>query len=353
MKKFFCSMLFLLMIGGPLTACGSQTEDITKVVLTTGFSKNEVFRIEDITCTLPEIMVYLVNTRNQYENVYGTEIWNADLEGITLEQNVKDTVLAKMSQIKTMNLLAREHSIVLDETEEAQVKEAAQEYYGALTEAEIDYMGIDLETVEELYREYALAEKVYAYIIKDINPEISDDEARIITVEHILIKTYTLDGNGERVAYTDAEKQTAYQKAKEAFNRTRDGETPFESLMTEYSEAEEGTYSFGKGEMDEVFETAAFNLAKDEISDIVETDSGYEIIKCLSTFDRNQTDANKVKIVEERRQETFSEEYDAFVKTLTRELNEKLWDGVEISLEESAGSADFFAVYAKYFQTGV
>ena len=33
--------------------------------------------------------------------------------------------------------------------------------------------------------------QVYEYIIKDINPEISDDEARTITVDYILIKTYT------------------------------------------------------------------------------------------------------------------------------------------------------------------
>ena len=40
---------------------------------------------------------------------------------------------------------------------------------------------------------------VAAARIRDINPEISDDEARTIMVEQILIKTYALDGNGKRV----------------------------------------------------------------------------------------------------------------------------------------------------------
>lgn len=43
-----------------------------------------------------------------------------------------------------------------------------------------------------MYREYALADKVYTFIIKDINPEVSDDEARTITVRQILIMTYSV-----------------------------------------------------------------------------------------------------------------------------------------------------------------
>ena len=74
-------------------------------------------------------------------------------------------------------------------------------------------MGISRKTVSDLYTEFALAEKVYQYTIKDINPEISDDEARTITVEHILIKTYALDGTGRKVEYAEEAKKDAYAKA--------------------------------------------------------------------------------------------------------------------------------------------
>lgn len=46
-----------------LTACGD--ENGAKVIFTTGLDKDEVFRIGDAVCTLPEMMVYLVNTQNQ------------------------------------------------------------------------------------------------------------------------------------------------------------------------------------------------------------------------------------------------------------------------------------------------
>ena len=107
MAAALLTVLLLLLSGCMDSLKGS------KVVLTTGFEKNEVFRIEDMSCTLPEAMVYLVNTKNRYESVYGREIWNVSLDGVTLEENIKETVLAQLAQQKTMNLLARQNGVAL------------------------------------------------------------------------------------------------------------------------------------------------------------------------------------------------------------------------------------------------
>ncbi len=329
--------------------CGMPIEDNTKVVLTTGFEKDEIFRIEGISCRVPEIMVYLTNTQNQYESVYGSEIWKANAEGITLEQNIKDTALARIAQIKTMNLLAREYKVELSEQEQEMAAEASAAYFASLNDKERALMGVTEDTILGLYAEYALANKVYQFIIRDINPEISDDEARTITVQHVLIKTYALDGTGARVEYTEKAKETAYETAKEVLKLARDGDMDFEQLVAKYSEDNKGTYSFGKGDMEENFEEAAFNLGTGEISDIVETKYGYHIIKCITTFDRAETDANKVKIVEERKKEVFGQEYDTFVQSLTRNLNEELWDSVAFLDDPEVRTADFFDVYEEYF----
>lgn len=331
-----------------LCGCGKEEAD-TKIVLTTGFAKNEVFRIEDMSCTVPEIMVYLTTTQNQYEEVYGEQIWQTNLDGVTLEENVKETVLAKIAQIKSLNLLAQSKEVSLDEAELAKVAQAAEAYYTSLNETEIELMGVTREVITQLYAEYALAEKVYAHIIKDINPEISDDEARIITVEHILIKTYTTDGSGKRVEYTETAKAEAYETACEVLALATDGQHEFTSLISQYSEDSIATYSFGKGEMDAAFENAAFNLGENEISGVVESEHGYHIIKCITTFNREQTDQNKLTIMEERKKEVFGEEYDVFVETLTRQLNEEVWEDVRFIHDENVTTSDFFDVYMEFF----
>ncbi len=326
-----------------LGAC-VETEEAKKVVLTTGFAKNEVFRLENKSCTLPEIMVYLTNIQNQYENVYGSRIWDAKVDGVSMESNVKDMALSMMAQIKAINLLAEQQGISLDENEKKLVAKAAGEYYSELNDAEIAAMGIDESVIEQLYSEYALSQKLYHDIIKDINPEISDDEARTITVEHILIKIYNLDEDGNREGYTEYARSQARDKAEEVLKKAKAGED-FEKLAAEYSEDSVITYSFGKGEMDAVFENAAFNLGEGEISDIVQTEYGYHIIKCISTFNKDVTDANKLKIVSERRDEAFSQEYDEFVKTLNKDLNSELWDSVSFIHDDSVSTCDFFEVF--------
>lgn len=339
-------MAFALSIS---SLCGCGGED-TKVVFTTGFGKDEVFRIEDESCKLDEVMVYLTTTQNQYESVYGARIWDTALDGVTLEENVKETVLAKIAQIKTMYLLAQEKNVSLDEEELAKVSEAANEYYNSLNEKEIELMGVSLETIKKLYQEYALAQKVYEHIIQDINPEISDDEARTITVQHILIRTYTTDGAGKRVEYTDSMKQDALEQMEQIRELAVSGEHDFADLASRYSEDTVITYSFGKGEMDAAFEEAAFRLETNEISPIVESESGYHIIKCLNTFNREETDANKLQIVEERRKEVFGQVYDEFVSTLVRNLNTELWEEVSFIHDEEVTTSDFFEVYVKYFE---
>lgn len=345
MKKIAIGALLCVSI----VMMGCSNGENKKVVLTTGFEKNEVFRIEDISCMLPEIMLYLTNTQNQYEQVYGEKIWETGVGDITLEDNVKDIVLAKMARIKTLNLMAKENHISLNDAEMNKVKVAADEYYESLSEAERDILDIDKDLIVSLYKECALADKVCEDILMDINPEVSDDEARSVTVEHIFMKTYMLDGSGEKVPYTSTMKQKVYDEMKDVLEKAKSGEYSFKSLMEEYNEAELNTISFGKGEVDKAFEDAAFNMETGEMSDIVEGEEGYYIIKCTNTFDREETDANKLKIMEKRKEEAFYLEYESFVASLTRDLNDKLWEEVTFLHDERLTTSSFFQIYDKYF----
>ena len=331
-----------------ITGCSADTLG-RKVVFTTGFSDNEVFRIENVSCSLTETMVYLVNMQNGYEATFGSEIWRQQTDSGTVEDRLKESVLAKVAQIKVMNLLASENGIELDESELEKAKSAAEEYYETLSDSDKEAMNnVTVSDLAQIMAEQALANKLYDYIIRDINPEISDDEARTITVEQIFVKTYNLDQSGNKVPFEEKDKARAHDRIREAFIKLMNG-GDFDEVLEQYNEADEGTISFGKGEMDCAYETAAFNLGTDEVSGIVETRDGYVIIKCISTFNREETETNKVKIMEQRKREVFGKEYDAFVETLTKELNSKLWDRVSLMTDSDATSSNLMDIYHKYF----
>ncbi len=328
-KAFTRAAAFLcaaVMSASFLAGCGKGT----KVVLTAGLKKNEVFRIEGASCTLPEAMVYLTNLQNQYEAVYGSEIWTAKENGKSLEQEAKQQVLTELAQIKVMNLLAGQKGIGLEEKEQERAAAAAKEYYSSLNETEITSLNVTEELLGKMYGEYALASKVYRQIVENVNPEISDDEARTITVEAIRVSDRT--------------------KAQKLCQTAKEEGTDFEALAQANSEDPFVTMSFGKGEVSEALEAAAFDLGKDEISGVVEDGDSFYILKCISTFDEAQTQANKEKILQQRRSEAFDSEYKTFESTLVRQLNEELWNSVTMIHHESVTTASFFEVYNTYFQ---
>ena len=96
------------------TGCGKSDKPV-KIVFTTGFADDEVFRIEDLVCTLKEAKAYLVNTQEGYEASFGKEIWGRETGSATVEGRLKDSVLAKIAQIKAMDILAADKGIVLDD----------------------------------------------------------------------------------------------------------------------------------------------------------------------------------------------------------------------------------------------
>ena len=95
-------------------------------------------------------------------------------------------------------------------------------------------------------------------------------------------------------------------------------------------------------------EDAGFALATNQVSEVIKTADGYYLLKCISTYDKEQTDANKECIIQQRKDEAFSQEYDVFVEKLSKKINEKLWNSTEFLKDEAVDTDDFFEVYEKY-----
>ena len=336
--KAVCLLVALMTLCG----CGG-----TQVVLTVGFNKDEIFIVGSESCSIQELEIYLTNIQNTYENVYGEEIWNVTSDGVTFEDSIKNTALAELAQVKTLYLMAMDRGLTLDPEKQILVKNAAQEYYASLNDAEIEAMGASEELIEKMYSQIALAQTAYDEIIGDISPEISDDEARYVRVRIIYMRTAYRNGDS-LIPYTNSDYERVYAKLDEIRTGLLDGTLDFETEAAKYNEAEETVISFGKGMVDPVLEEEAFSLAGDEISDIVKTSDGLYLMQCISTLDRTQTDANKVLITEKLRNEAFETVYDEYLDSLIRNLNTELWKTVTLNTDPQITTCNFFEIYDNY-----
>lgn len=323
-----------------------------EIILTKGLTKEDVFMINEKICTKTEFLVWLANMENGYGDTFGNDLFNVKVdENSTVGEKYKDAVLARLSQIKAMSLMSKSQGIVLSEEEKNNIKTAAEEYYSTLND--IDKMsmnGVKQNTIETIYTDLYLANKVYEKLTQSVNPEISDDEARSVSIKSILIKTYKIDDSGNQIKYNSDEMNDAYRRAFDIYTKIQEGES-FDILAADYNEDNKVLYSFGRGEMPEAIEEAAYNLSEGEVSGIVETEYGYHIIKCVSNFDSEQTDISKSAIVETRREEAFTEEYSRFASTLAIELNEDVYNSITYIRANGCDSVLLLEIYKKHFET--
>lgn len=309
------------------TGCSIAGKNIR---LTTGLSDSELFKIDGSTFSVSEAMLYLTTEKNLYEQSCGTDIWDKKIGDVTFEEYVKNSVKNQLAEIKTLNLLAKNKKIKLSDEEKEKAESDAESYFNALTDTEKKYMNVKLETVSNAYMEYRLADKVYAELVKDINPEISDADAKVIKVASIYAKTYTLDDKGNRVEYTDEEKAKSKQNIEEILTEINNG-GDFMTIAANNTDADQVEYQFGKGEMIKEFEDAAFLLKTDETSGVIETSDGYYIIKCISDYLADETQENKDLMIQNKKNEAFREIYNPFVKKLSSEFNENVWKKISFS----------------------
>ena len=329
-------LLILIMLSAAITACGKDANDQQQIIITTGFEEDELFFIGDNKCYMPEARLYIRTLETSYEDMFGTEIMSRELNGINVSDKLTGLALSRLAQVKAMNLLAAERGLTLTEREEEKCVQAADRYMRSLSEADIRDLDIDYDMLLHMFEEYALADKVYNDITGDINPEISDDEARTITV-----KVIAVDGKDQA---------EALQIANMIYSQVSDGRD-LDAAADEYEEATVSKYSFGKDtdEFPEDFVDTCFKLAADEISTPIMKDNTAYIVQCISSFEQEDTDANKLRIIAKRKSEAFDQVYNDFVSGLYSNFNDTLWDDQMFLDRKLDSTDDFFRVYEDVF----
>lgn len=244
-----------------LSGCGVSKEDSVAIVNGEAISKSEFGINFDI-------------NKKIYENQLGTDIMSKDMgKGKTFEEELKQIVLDNIILEKIILQDAEKQKITIKDKE---VKEAVDQFVASvggqdklkeflkqnnMTE---DYMENRMR-VEMILDEYR--DNFYATIIsdEDVKKQYEENKDLYVSIRasHILVETE--------------------EEAKEILNRINNGES-FEDLTklsTEPgAEARKGDLGyFTRGKMVAEFEKAAFELKPGEISDVVQTEFGYHIIK--------------------------------------------------------------------------
>ncbi len=266
--------------GGENATIGEMTGDQNAVVATAdGYELTvDAYKYFIIQNAIEEIQV----TNPNFDGDFTKIDWDAKTEsGESMEEVIKTRALGDYADYVAMVKLGEEKGVKVTDEDMKEIMEAMEQYgadngeegfkvalrsmgfYSAEGYEKVARLNVGYQKVSE---DFELSRKKYIDDEETLQSYKSDEE---VCAQHILIKN-------------DSEK---YDKPEETINdileKARTGED-FDKLIAEYNEdpgQPPAGYSFGKGVMVPEFETAAFALDYNEISEVVETDYGYHIIK--------------------------------------------------------------------------
>lgn len=167
-------------------------------------------------------------------------------------------------------------------------------------------VGLSQEQLRSKMLEEATAEAV---LERELKVNVSDEDVKkfydenpsrfeqpeMVRASHILLSTRDQASGTE---LSEAQKTAKHKQAEDLLKRARAGED-FGKLAKEFSEdpgskEKGGEYTFPRGQMVPEFETAAFTLNTNQISDIVTTQFGYHIIKLSEKIPAKKVELAKV-----------------------------------------------------------
>lgn len=309
MKTFMKRIVSMIIVGAMsaalLSGCGSQGAS--------GSTKTEdaALTMEQGSVTMGEARLYAYVMKSQYEAYYGSSIWDMEVEdGVTFGDSMKDVITNQLVQMILLSSQAEDYGVSLSDEDNTAVEEYVENFKTNIGEEIMTEEGITEDDVRSVVQKSTLAGNVYQAMFDKEEVELTDEEkadATCIKVQHVLVSTTETtkkDDEGNNVDMTDEEieayKSGQKAKAEEALQKAKNGED-FQALADEYSSENAGfEFSFDKNGYDPVnmtsmvepFYTAAWQLGEGEISDLVESQYGYHIIKCVSLNDEEATAAS-------------------------------------------------------------
>lgn len=302
----------------------------------TSQKKNQVvLTVNDQEVTYGELVMYLQSNKEEIESVYGTEIWDMEIDedGTTYEKLLKDSILEEIQYTKLVCSQAEALGITLSEDELLDVDEYTADFLSNFTEESLSYYDVNRDVIRTIYKDNVLANKVFESLTLNVDTNVSDEEARQAVFDYILVGKYGYDEDGNRYEYTQEQLDQAKEHAASLYEEAQTVTNFLDFAKTNSDDEDETEITVGFGDMQPELESVAFALKKGEISPVIETDDGYFIFYCVEELNRDETDAKKEEIIRDRQEESFNEKYALWDEQKKVDLDEQAWNSISLKGE--------------------
>lgn len=318
MKRFISAILVTIIALISLSGCLGKGGDYVAEIGNTKISRGE-------------FMVYLIEQKKNFEEQGGSDIWEADFDGVSAIEVAKQNALDSITMVKSAVKQTDSLGIKLDEKDISDIDNQTKSLMSEFSSEELTELSLDYDKIHSILEESALQSKVYDYVTS--NYVVNSDEM------NKYIEEYKNKNAGEFNTYTVQElfvqgdvegSNQNYTKAQDAYNKIKNG-ADFSSVAKEISpdlDTNSKTLDinlYGEDVLQSIYKTAKGNVT------FISATDGYYIFKVNDITPTDNTDKIKElenQYTESKKQQIYQAQITQWSGNTSVKKNEDVWNSI-------------------------
>lgn len=357
-KKFAAAGLTAAMGVSMLAGCGNKDAKIdgTKTAVTIN---DEAVSLGAVSFQARFQQAYMYQMYSQYFGT--TQIFDQVMDESTEKtygDQIKESVLENIEELVLIKQHAADYDVALDDEKKAEIEKIAQAYIDENDEKVRAQIGASKEDVVYLLELQTIQDMMREPIAKDVDTEVSDDEAQQTTVTYLSLAKKTEEdlaadesAADESVSDESLSDESVSEEAKaaqleEANKEVKENaekiladlkasDNAAEADMTAIAAKYDDTLTAASGQfttndptdttLDASVVEAVADLKDGEVCDkVIETDTHYYVVRVDKTFAKDETEAKKEQIVKDRKTEAYNNLIDTWKKEADIKVDDKV-----------------------------
>lgn len=310
-----------------LAGCGEKALDGSKTVAT----------VNGTEIPMGVLSLYVRQQQAQTEMMYlsfmgsVSDIWDNEAEdGKTYGEQAVEQALQDIELMYIMKEKAADYGVEVTEEDQKAIEEAAASFMEANSEETIETLAVTEEQVKTLLELETYQTRIYDPIVADVDTEIPEDEVQQSGFTYVSIST-----SGDELTEDDIKEKE--EQAQEILDKMlEDPSADMDEVASEVDEsysAVSGNFTTNESNNEEIAEstypeeviTALRGLGEGEVYDsLIETDTGYYIVRLDKEFDEEATESEKESIISTRESNLYTETTEGWMDEADITVDEKV-----------------------------
>lgn len=324
MKRTRLAALLLsgIMAASVLAGCGS----VNKNAVVATFDETEIaLGVPNFAARLQQAY-----SDDMYSYYFGGSAWDSDFSGtgVTMQEDVKNSVMDSMFELYTLNAHTQEYGVALSEEDQTKIAETAAAFIEVNSREALKELGADQEIVEEYLRLVTIQAKMHEAIIANVDTNVSDEEANTSAYSYVRVsKTTYTDADGNSAQYTEEELEMLAETVG-AFATEAKAGTLEEAAETYGYTVSTGTFTADDEMLDTAVLTALQGSEEGAVSDVIDTENAYYVVRLDAKTDAAATETTRESIIRDREDALYEEVLSGWQEEHTWEVKESVWKDV-------------------------